>query len=241
MVGPAGQMLVHQDPHGGRIQHPLGPQPRLGQKVDPNQEMVALGAANLAVGLFQGFPISSSTSRTPVAEAAGSKTQVTGVVGAVAVALVLVAAPDLLRHLPASALAAVVTPAGEVRDDASPELKRARRRVRDLEGEIERQMARHLRDPDVQTHLQDSYATFRENRPVLPIRADARRLMRGIVHDVSSSGTTVFIEPEDVVEAGNRLRIAQLEVTREIERLLLCRRVGVAQLGFPLEQVDAGK
>jgi DNA mismatch repair protein MutS2 len=124
------------------------------------------------------------------------------------------------------ALAEVVTPAGEVRDDASAELKKARRRVRELEGEIERQMARHLRDPDVQTHLQDSYATFRENRPVLPIRAEARQRVRGIVHDVSSSGTTVFIEPEDVVEAGNRLRLAHLEVTREIERLLsqLCAR-----------------
>ena len=51
--------------------------------VDPNQEMIGLGAANLAAGLFQGFPISSSSSRTPVAEAAGAKTQLTGVVGAV--------------------------------------------------------------------------------------------------------------------------------------------------------------
>jgi high affinity sulfate transporter 1 len=76
--------------------------------VDPNQEMVGLGVANLAAGLFQGFPISSSASRTPVAEAAGAKTQVTGVVGALAVALLLVAAPALLRHLPSSALAAVV-------------------------------------------------------------------------------------------------------------------------------------
>ena len=118
------------------------------------------------------------------------------------------------------AIAAVVTPAGELRDDASPELRRARRRIRELETEIERHMARHLRDPDVQTHLQDSYATFRENRPVLPIRAEARQRVRGIVHDVSSSGTTVFIEPEDVVEAGNRLRIAQTELTREIDRLL---------------------
>jgi high affinity sulfate transporter 1 len=76
--------------------------------VDPNQEMVGLGAANLAAGLFQGFPISSSSSRTPVAEAAGSKTQLTGVVGAVAVALLLVCAPNLLKDLPSSALAAVV-------------------------------------------------------------------------------------------------------------------------------------
>jgi high affinity sulfate transporter 1 len=81
---------------------------RTGSYVDPNQEMTGLGAANLAAGFFQGFPISSSSSRTPVAEAAGAKTQLSGVVGALAVALLLVAAPDLLRHLPSSALAAVV-------------------------------------------------------------------------------------------------------------------------------------
>jgi len=81
---------------------------RTGQNIDPNQEMVGLGAANLAAGFFQGFPISSSSSRTPVAEAAGAKTQVTGVVGALAVALLLLVAPDLLRHLPTAALAAVV-------------------------------------------------------------------------------------------------------------------------------------
>ena len=76
--------------------------------VDPNQEMIGLGAANLATGLFQGFPISSSSSRTPVAEAAGAKTQITGVVGAVAVALLLFFAPNLLKDMPSSALAAVV-------------------------------------------------------------------------------------------------------------------------------------
>ena len=76
--------------------------------VDPNQELVGLGTANLAAGFFQGFPISSSSSRTPVAEAAGAKTQMTGVIGAVAVALLIVAAPNLLQHLPTSALAAVV-------------------------------------------------------------------------------------------------------------------------------------
>ena len=81
---------------------------RLHRPVDPNQEMIGLGAANLAAGLFQGFPISSSSSRTPVAEAAGAKTQLTGVVGAVGVAVLLVAAPDLLKHLPTPALAAVV-------------------------------------------------------------------------------------------------------------------------------------
>jgi high affinity sulfate transporter 1 len=81
---------------------------RLGEKVDPNQEMVGLGAANLAAGFFQGFPISSSASRTPVAEAAGARTQLTGVIGALVVAALILVAPSLLRHLPNAALAAVV-------------------------------------------------------------------------------------------------------------------------------------
>jgi MFS superfamily sulfate permease-like transporter len=81
---------------------------RTGTRVDPNQEMIGLGAANLAAGFFQGFPISSSSSRTPVAEAAGAKTQMTGVVGALIVALVIIAAPMLFKDLPYSALAAVV-------------------------------------------------------------------------------------------------------------------------------------
>ena len=81
---------------------------RSGVRVDPNQEIVGLGAANVAAGLFQGFPVSSSSSRTPVAEAAGARTQLTGVVGALVVALLLVAAPTLFKNLPFSALAAVV-------------------------------------------------------------------------------------------------------------------------------------
>ncbi len=81
---------------------------RTGTRVDPNQEMIGLGAANLAAGFFQGFPISSSSSRTPVAEAAGAKTQLTGVVGALVVALVIVAVPGLFKNLSYAALAAVV-------------------------------------------------------------------------------------------------------------------------------------
>jgi high affinity sulfate transporter 1 len=81
---------------------------RLRTPVDPNQEMVGLGVANFAAGFFQGFPISSSSSRTPVAEAAGARTQLTGVVGALAIALLLVLAPGLLQDLPHAALAAVV-------------------------------------------------------------------------------------------------------------------------------------
>jgi high affinity sulfate transporter 1 len=81
---------------------------RLGTHVDPNQEMIGLGAANLATGFFQGFSISSSSSRTPVAEAAGARTQLTSVVGALAIAALLLVAPNLLQHLPTAALAAVV-------------------------------------------------------------------------------------------------------------------------------------
>jgi len=81
---------------------------KLKRPVDPNQEMAALGIANLATAFFQGFPVSSSSSRTPVAEAAGARTQLTGVVGAIAVSVLLLVAPSLLRNLPQAALAAVV-------------------------------------------------------------------------------------------------------------------------------------
>ncbi len=81
---------------------------RTGTHVDPNQEMIGLGSANLATGFFQGFPISSSSSRTPVAEAAGAQTQLTGVVGAISIAVLLLLAPNLLQNLPMAALAAVV-------------------------------------------------------------------------------------------------------------------------------------
>ena len=81
---------------------------RAGTFVDPNQEMVGLGMANLVVGIFQGFPISASASRTPVAVAAGAKTQLAGIVGAIAVAGLLLVAPSLLGNLPTATLAAVV-------------------------------------------------------------------------------------------------------------------------------------
>ena len=81
---------------------------KTGSYVNPNQEMIGLGAANVAAGFFQGFSISSSASRTPVAESAGSRTQLTGVTGAIAIALLLIFAPSLLKDLPNTALAAVV-------------------------------------------------------------------------------------------------------------------------------------
>jgi MFS superfamily sulfate permease-like transporter len=81
---------------------------RSGQEVNGNGEMLGIGVANVAAGLFQGFPVSTSGSRTAVAERAGAKTQVTGLVGAAAIVLMLVLVPGLLRDLPNPTLAAVV-------------------------------------------------------------------------------------------------------------------------------------
>jgi high affinity sulfate transporter 1 len=97
--------------------------------VDPNQELVALGAANLAAGLFHGFPISASASRTPVAISAGARTQLTPLVGATAIILLLLVAPGALRNLPQPMLAAVVITAaiGLVDAHAVRRLYRVRR------------------------------------------------------------------------------------------------------------------
>lgn len=81
---------------------------KLGLRVDPNRELIGLGIANLFTGFFRGFPVSGSASRTPVAEASGARTQLTGFVGALAVFVLLVVAPGALRNVPVTALAAVV-------------------------------------------------------------------------------------------------------------------------------------
>jgi high affinity sulfate transporter 1 len=81
---------------------------RSGQEVRGNQEMLGIGTANLAAGLFQGFPVSTSASRSAVAERAGARSQLTGVTGAVLITVLIVALPGLFRNLPQPALAAVV-------------------------------------------------------------------------------------------------------------------------------------
>lgn len=81
------------------------------ERVDANHELVALGIANVASGFFRGFPISASNSRTPVAEAAGSRTQLTGVTAAAALLVISYLAPGAFRHLPATSLAAIVVAA----------------------------------------------------------------------------------------------------------------------------------
>ncbi|MFQ5699239.1 MAG: endonuclease MutS2 [Myxococcota bacterium] len=151
--------------------------------------------------------------------------------------------PDL-RGLEAE-IARRVSPEGALRDDASPTLARAIQRARRARAEVQRRMQACLQDPQIVPFLQDSYVTSRWNRPVLPIRTEARGRVRGLVHDVSSSGTTVFIEPESVVETGNRLRLAEGEQERESERILraLSDRaredsVALEATGATLERLD---
>lgn len=106
LVGPALGVALVAFADTGVLSHTFAA--RRGDTVDANREMAALGATNLACGVAGGFPVSASASRTPVAEAVGARTQLAGVVGAVAVTLVVAVAPGFTRHLPASVLAAVV-------------------------------------------------------------------------------------------------------------------------------------
>ena len=118
---------------------------------------------------------------------------------------------------------------GEVRDEASPELAAARRERNQLAGDLQRRLARYLRDPDVLPSLSDAFYTVRNDRYVLPVRADARGAVRGIVHDASRSGTTIFIEPEAVVDLNNRLKHSELTAQREVERVLQALGVRLAE------------
>jgi len=113
-----------------------------------------------------------------------------------------------------------IDPGGEVRDEASPELAAARRESNQLAGDLQRRLGRYLQDPDISPSLSDDFYTVRNDRYVLPVRADAKGSVRGIVHDASRSGTTLFIEPEAVVELNNKLKQAELRVSREVLRVL---------------------
>jgi DNA mismatch repair protein MutS2 len=121
-----------------------------------------------------------------------------------------------LGHAIASALDAD----GQVRDSVSPLLAEARAESRRLAGELQRRLDAALHDPEIAPHLSDSFVTVRNDRFVLPVRADARGRVRGIVHDASASGTTLFVEPQAVVDANNRLKEAELRAAHEVARVL---------------------
>ncbi|HIG72322.1 MAG TPA: hypothetical protein EYG46_03475 [Myxococcales bacterium] len=126
---------------------------------------------------------------------------------------------------------ACLEPSGEVRDSASPELKQARRNASDLGSQLQRRLGQYLQDTNVQGALSDSYFTLRNDRYVLPVRSDARSKVKGIVHDASRSGTTIFVEPEAVVDLNNRLKQAELTVVREVERVMQRLSQAVSQVG----------
>jgi DNA mismatch repair protein MutS2 len=120
----------------------------------------------------------------------------------------------------ADAVEAALDPDGRVRDSASPELAAARREALEAGARVRERVDRLLSDTKLRDSLQDAYVTVRGGRYVVPVRAEARGRVPGIVHDASASGTTVFIEPEAVVEGNNRLRQAELAVERETRRVL---------------------
>ena len=111
-------------------------------------------------------------------------------------------------------------PSGRLSDHASVALGPLRRRAAELHGELSKTVRGLLDDEDVQPLLQDRFYTQRDDRYVLPIKAAARGRIKGIVHGSSQSGQTVFIEPENVVDLNNALRLAELEIADEERRIL---------------------
>ncbi|HKA92086.1 MAG TPA: Smr/MutS family protein [Haliangiales bacterium] len=109
---------------------------------------------------------------------------------------------------------------GRLADHASPELGPMRRRVASLHEELARRVKELLDDDAIAPFLQDRFWTQRDERYVVPLRADARARVKGIVHGTSQSGHTVFVEPEAVVDLNNRLKMAESDVADEERRIL---------------------
>jgi DNA mismatch repair protein MutS2 len=110
---------------------------------------------------------------------------------------------------------------GTLTDEASPKLRRIRQKIRDLRREIVEALEALLRVQDAESPYQDRYVTLRHGRYVLPVRFEAKSRVRGIVHDRSQSGATLFLEPERVVELNNELVQSIREEDAETARILL--------------------
>lgn len=108
----------------------------------------------------------------------------------------------------------------EVSDNASAELKSIRRKMKQQDAKIREQLDKLLHSPVYKTSLQEAIVTQRNGRFVVPVKSEHRSEIAGMVHDTSSSGSTVFIEPASVVEANNEIKVLQSKERDEIERIL---------------------
>ncbi|HEX7765318.1 MAG TPA: hypothetical protein VF443_01295, partial [Nitrospira sp.] len=118
------------------------------------------------------------------------------------------------------ALDAAIQPDGAIKESATPELRRLTHAAQELKQRMREQLDRILHSSRYEEVLQESYFAQREGRYVLPVKADMRGRMPGIVHDVSASGATVFLEPRELVELNNSIKVADLEIDREVRRIL---------------------
>jgi DNA mismatch repair protein MutS2 len=133
----------------------------------------------------------------------------------------LTAVADGIEDLPevARPLADALDQTGQVRDDASPDLRRARALTRELRTEMEGRLLRLVRDPDMADTISETYVTLRNGRFVVPLRTSAAHTVAGVVQDRSQSGETVFLEPLFAVELNNRLLLSTKDEEAEERRV----------------------
>ena len=108
----------------------------------------------------------------------------------------------------------------EVSDNASPALKSIRQSIRSCNDRIRQKLNSYVTSSDYSNYLQDSLITMRNNRYVIPLKSEYSKQIKGLVHDQSSSGATVYVEPMAIVELNNELRSLNAEENNEIERIL---------------------
>ncbi|RME63212.1 MAG: endonuclease MutS2, partial [Nitrospirae bacterium] len=113
-----------------------------------------------------------------------------------------------------------INPDGSISDDASLYLKEIRKQIRSLRNRIKKLLERILQDPEKLHHIQDTYITERNGRYVIPVKADHKGHIKGIIHDVSNTEATVFVEPQETVSLGNELENLIAEEKIEIWRIL---------------------
>lgn len=123
---------------------------------------------------------------------------------------------------------------GNIKESATPELRRLSHQAHDLKQHMRRRLESLLASSRYAEVLQESYFAQREGRYVVPLKADMRSKIPGIVHDVSSSGATVFVEPRELVELNNAIKVAGIEVEREVRRILTDLSSKVAEHGMAL-------